>query len=178
MTGRKEWKKAIQQMRKALESLPSEKERDELVKAIGEIVLVLTQLSDALVALPTAEEADRAREALDRLEFIVDTNPLLRGHSGKSAPSKTKKVRHSATAKPLPESIGQEIQSLRKAGYRVRDVLEERGYTKEVLRQILAGLGRRVPGSASRREMIDQIVAALDVERTYKGLGNPEDAGS
>ena len=178
MTNVKEWKKMIRQMRGVLDELPSAQEKDELVRAISEVIQMLTQLNEALVALPTAEEAARAKEALDRLEFVVNTNPLLRSAGSKRKPAsrKSKEGRLGSSAEAPLTDIQQEIQLLRKSGSGVRDHLAGKRYTKDVLRQILAGLGRRAASSASKRELVEQVVTALDVERTYEGIGNAGDA--
>jgi len=170
MSSVKKWRKVTNQLRLVLESLPSSEERDELVTAINEIVKILTQLSSSLNNLPTVEEATRAKEALEKLEFILEHNVLLR-----QKPSKAKQKRDEKAprlAKISREDIQREIQILTQLSEEEmkKRLKQSKNYSKEFLRLILSELGRRVSSKATKQEMIDQITIAITTKRTYEGL--------
>ena len=85
MSNVKQWRSLTQNLRKLLDELPSPSEREESVRTINELLAFLGDLSNVFGAMPTTEEASKAKEALLNLESIVNRNPILRGANGKTA---------------------------------------------------------------------------------------------
>ena len=179
MSSIKQWRSLTQNLRKVLDELPSPSEREESIRSINELVSVLGDLSNALGAMPTSEEASRAKESLARLESIINTNPLLRG--GSSTKTTKPQVRNGAIPyhadSPVPkEVIEQNIADLSAMPeIAMRSELEDsRRYPNGFLRVMLAHLGRRAPSRGVKSEMIDEIVVTLVNRRTLEGIsGRP-----
>jgi hypothetical protein len=170
MSNIKAWNKVMRQLKGLLDALPPREDRDELVRVINEIVSVLTQVGSSLSTLPTSEEAAEAKEALGKLEFILNRNPLLRGVA-----LKAKRERVSRVSQPVEtsrEDILQEIEALAQLseGDLRTQLNQDERYSKEFLRSILSELGRKAPSRASKGQIIDQIVVAITTRRTYEGL--------
>lgn len=170
MSNIKNWNKVVRQLKSFLEALPQREERDELVKTLKEIVHVLNNVADSFNSLPTSEEAAKAKEAVERLEFILKHNPFLRGVSFKGRQGLVTKF-------PQPIQISKEdtineieaLTNLSEKDLRRRLNQNER-YSKEFLRSILSELGRKTQSKATKGEMIDQILVAISTRRTYEGL--------
>lgn len=171
MTNFKEWGKMIRQLKELLEVLPSQEEREEVVSAIKEIMTILSQIGDSLSSLPTREEAAKAREGLERLEFVLERNPLLRSVSFKEV--KPKPVPKASQPTEIPqESVLREVEELTQLPeeqLQMRLSQDER-YSKRFLLSILSALGRQVSSKATKKEIIDQIVVTIVNRRTYEGL--------
>jgi hypothetical protein len=171
MSSIKAWKKLVHQLRRLLESLPPREERDELVRAINEIVDTLSQVSSSLSSLPASEEASEARAALEKLEFILNRNPLLRDISFKAKPKRIS-FKISPPIQISREEVLHEIEVLSKLS---KDELrihlsQDIRYSKKFLSLILSELGRSVPSKATKDQIIDEIVTAITTRRTYEGL--------
>ncbi len=175
MSDLKQWKSLTLSVRKTLDGLPSSDEREETVRAINELVKFLSDLSSAFGAMPTVEEAARAKEALASLESIINRNPMLRrGPNGKTA-----KPRAGNDSKPISangsfseEVIMQTIADLSvMPEIAMRSELEDaKRYSNSFLKAILTHLGKRAPSKGVKSEMIDQLVATLVNRRTLEGI--------
>lgn len=179
MSNIRQWKSLTQNLRKVLDDLPSSAERAETVKAINELVSALEKLGNALGAMPSAEEAARAKESLTKLENIVIRNPLMRGASnGKSEKPRPRAANGSKPTKPAQvfptEVIGQTLASLKgMTADAMRSELEDaKRYSNDYLKALLSGLGRRVSGKGVKGEMIEQLVATIVNDRTLEGISN------
>jgi hypothetical protein len=142
MSNIKNWNKVVRQLKSVLEALPQHEERDELVKTLKEIVHVLNNVADSFSSLPTSEEAAKAKEAMERLDFILKHNPLLRGVSFKGRSGRVTKIPKSIQISR--EDTIHEIEALTylsEEDLRTRLNQNER-YSKEFLRSILSELGR------------------------------------
>ena len=175
MSNLKQWRSLTQNLRKVLDELPSSSERKESVNAINELMAVLGDLSNAFGAMPSIEEASKAKEALMELENIVNRNPILRRISnGKAVKPRANGVNKS----PKPdgffseEVIRQTIADLNEMPETtMRSELENaKRFPNSFLKAILSHLGRRVPSKGVKSEMVDQLVATLINRRTYRGL--------
>lgn len=183
MTNVRKWQGVIRQLKVLLETLPSPEERDVIVRGIRGIVDVLDELGRSLGNLPTSTEAAKAKDALERLENILGRNPLLRVGSPKtketSAPKPTQR-----RVKPLEGSIPKDgilreidaLSQLPEGALRNR-LHQQSHYSKDLLRLILAELGRRTPSKVTRNEMIEQIVVTIVNRRTYEGLRGSQRGG-
>ena len=179
MSNVRQWKSLTQNLRKVLDDLPSSAEREESVKAINELVTVLGDLRDAFGAMPSAEEAARAKESLAKLENIVIRNPLMRGASnGKSERPRPRAVNGSKPPKTVQvfpaEVMGQTLANLKElSANAMRSELEDaKAYSNDHLKALLSSLGRRVSGKGVKSEMIEQLVAAVVNDRTIQGISN------
>lgn len=176
MTNVRQWRTLTSNLRKVLDELPSPSEKEESVQAINELVTVLGDLGSAFGAMPTSEEASKAKESLAKLESIVNRNPILRGGSnGKKAKPRTA-TNGNRPAKQAPffpeEVIAQTITDLDEMPEAaMRSELEDgKRFTNSFLKAILSHLGRRPPSKGVRVEMVEQLVATLINRRTYRGL--------
>ena len=175
MTNVRQWRSLTQNLRRILDELPSSKEREESVKAINELMTVLENFSAAFGAMPSTEEASKAKESLAKLESIVNRNPILRGgFNGKTAKPR---ARNGSKAPKqdnyFPEEvIVQTISDLDKMPeITMRSELDDtRRFPNSFLKAMLSHLGRRVPSKGVKSEMVDQLVATLINRRTYRGL--------
>lgn len=175
MSSIKNWNKVVRQLKAILEAFPKQEERDELVKTLKEMVHVLNNVADSLISLPTTEEAAKAKEAMERLEFIMKHNPLLRKVSFKTSPERGTKV-----PKPIQISREDTLHEIEKLTHLSEEDLrkrlnQEELYSKGFLRSILSELGRKTQSKASKGEMIDQILTAISTKRTYEGLRGERD---
>ena len=63
MSTMKQWKSLTLQLKKIFEDLPSEKEREEIVGSINNLMKMLEEVGKSVVSMPTEEEASRAKDA-------------------------------------------------------------------------------------------------------------------
>lgn len=176
MTNARKWQGVIRQLKVLLETLPSREERDDIVRGIRGIVDVLDELGRSLGNLPTSTEAAKAKDALERLEDVIGRNPLLRVGVPKrketSAP-KPPRRRIKPSEMPIPkDDILREIDTLSQLpedALRTR-LQQQNHYSRDLLRSILAELGRRTPSKVTRNEMTEQIVVTIINRQTYEGL--------
>ena len=176
MTNVRQWRTLTSNLRKVLDELPSPSEREESVQAINELVTVLGDLGSAFGAMPTSEEASKAKESLAKLESIVNRNPILRASSN----GKTAKPRAATNGnKPIKQTpsypeevVTQTLADLDKMPETaMRSELEDgKKFTNSFLKAMLIHLGRRPPSKGVRVEMVEQLVATLINRRTYRGL--------
>ena len=172
-----QWKSLTQNLKRVLDGLPSPDEKEESIKAINELVSVLENLGKAFGAMPTVDEASRAKESLAQLENIVSRNPVLRGGSNgettKPRPRASNGSKPSKTVPSYPEQVvAQTITDLDKMPENaMRSELEDaKHFTNSYLRAVLSHLGRSVSSKSVRSEMVDQLVSTLVNRRTYRGL--------
>ena len=175
MSNVKQWRSLTQNLRKVLDELPSQSEREESVRAINELISVLNQMGSTFGAMPTAEEASKARECLVKLENIVNRNPFLRaGSNGRKAkPQAQNGSRPPKTEVLFPEEIiTQTIVDLSvMTEVTMRSELEDvKRYSNSFLKAMLNHLGRRAPSRGVKSEMVDEIVATLINRRTLEGI--------
>ncbi len=177
MSNVREWKSLTQNLRKALDGLPSSAERADSVKAIGELVSVLEELGSAFGAMPSLEEASKAKESLANLESIVSRNPILRGGTnGKMAKQRNRGANGSRPSSSEPtypeELVSRSIADLDKLPEDAMrgELGNAREFPNSYLKAVLSHLGRRVPSKSVRAEMVDQLVSTLVNRRTYRGL--------
>ena len=169
------WKSLTQQVRRLLDELPASTERDEVIGSLKQLISVLEDLTKALGALPTAEEAARAKESLAKLESIVDSNPLLRRQPAKNSPSLPTRKRTDSAQAGSSFSHGIVAGKIERLGTMsesaLRNALENpRDYPNSLLRALLGHLGRKVPSKGVRREMVEQLAVTIINRRTYEGL--------
>lgn len=172
MTDVRAWRKCLRELKWLMDSLPSKEEVAELVSAVGCIINILNDLNESLQHLPTSEEAKKAQEAVERLEIILERNPLIRGGKISKARSEDRDTQVSSLPRIPSEHVVQEIKVLEKLP---EDTLRERlshskQYSKDFLVAILAALGRKAPSKANRKQIVEQIVTAITTRRTYEGL--------
>ncbi len=175
MSNVKQWRSLTLSVRKTLDELPSPDEREETVRALNELVAFLGDLSNVFGAMPTTEEASKAKEALVNLESIVNRNPALRGGSnGKSAKPR---VRNGSKPTQAASSFSEEVIEQTIAGLSalpegaMRSELEDsKRFPNSFIKAILTHLGRRAPSKGVKGEMIDQLVATLINRRTLDGI--------
>lgn len=176
MTNTRKWQGVIRQLKVLLETLPSPEEKDEIVRGITGIVSMLDELGRSLGNLPTSTEAAKAKDALERLEDVLGRNPLLRVGAPKwreSCAPKAPRRRIKPSEVSIPkDNILREIETLSQLpedALRTRLQQQDR-YSIDLLRSILAELGRRTPSKVTRKEMIEQVVVTIINRRTYEGL--------
>ena len=175
MSNIKQWRSLTQNLRKVLDELPSPSEREESVRAINELIAVLNDIGSAFGAMPTAEEAARAREYLVKLENIVNRNPLLRaGPNGRKAKpqaqngSKPSKLEASFPEEVITQSIA-DLSVMTEVTMR-SELDDAKRYSNSFLKALLTHMGRRAPSRGVKSEMIDEIVATLINRRTLEGI--------
>lgn len=175
MSNFRKWQSVLRQVRLITADLPSPEEKAEILRGIADIIDVLNALGKSLGGLPTSAEADYAKAALEKLEYILGRNPLLRGGSPRPKKRIAPKLATPADKPALPsipkEDILREIENLsRLPEDKLRTTLQQERYSKGLLRLMLNELGRRVPVKATRKEMAEQLAVALINRQTYEGL--------
>lgn len=174
----KDWQVIFKRFKKLIDALPTAEEKRQLSKSINEIVSFFTELNTVFQNLPTKEEAEKAKNALDKFENILQRNPLLKEVlSPKKQASKSAKKRSTKQKKVIEfpdEQLENEIQYfLTLSEEKLRSTLtQEKKYTNNYLSALLGKLGWRVPKKATKKELIDQIVTTIVNLRTYRGLRN------
>ena len=176
MSNVKQWKSLTLSVRKTLDELPSPDEREETVKALNELVTFLSDLSSAFGAMPTTEEALKAKEALATLEGVMGRNPILRGGSnGKnSRPRVSNGTKPPQADRSFPEEVIEQTLtdlSVLPEGAMRSELDDSKKFPNSFIKAMLTHLGRRVPSKGVKSEMIDQLVATLINRRTLEGIG-------
>lgn len=169
----KKWSKNIHILKEFFKTLPSKGELDEILKLIKELIEFLKQIETSLSNLPTSEEAERARNALERLSFILEHNQLL-----KNITSQTRLHKQRVTSSSIPEekAVVELVSNLfQLPEEKLREVLNEEKYSKKFLLAILLHLGRKVPSKISKKQAIEQIITHIITKRTYEGLMGKSD---
>ena len=175
MSNLKQWKSLTLSVRKTLDELPTLDEREETVNALNELVTFLSDLSSAFGAMPTTDEALKAKEALTTLEGVMGRNPILRGGSN----GKTSRPRASNGTKPPQTDSSFPVEVIEQAladlsvlpeGAMRSELDDSKRFPNSFLKAMLTHLGRRAPSKGVKSEMIDQLVATLINRRTLDGI--------
>jgi len=168
------WKNIIYRSKKILQQLPTEAERNEIVKEINEIIEFLSKANDFVKSLPTLEEANKANETLKRFEDILERNPLIKKvlsgkHQYKKSPVSSDKKR------PLMKLNSEEVESkinefMKMSRSALSAHLQQQYYSKKELMTLLSGLMESAPKNAPKKELIARIIAAVTNRKTFMGL--------
>jgi hypothetical protein len=135
----------------------------------------LESIRDIFVNMPSLEEAEKAKDALLKLEEIFERNPLVRdiifGISVKRKKDKVS-IKSDKKIEISDEVIEKELDALRKLSEQeIKNFLNnEKKYSKSFLTAIAGKLGRRVSSKTTRKELIDSIATIITNVRTYEGL--------
>jgi len=166
----REWKNNIKKLQDLMQQLPTKSDVLEFIETLDELIKFLSDLKDKLQFLPTFEEASLAKDALQKIDEILDRNPLLQDillgqkvqkKSIKRIPKEQKDViSHSAIVHKL---FNLPIDNL-------FDFLNSQGLTNKELRKILQELGDEPPSRMTKMQLINRIVTIVTNQRTYDGL--------
>jgi len=161
-------------LKKILEQLPEKKEKEEIITGINELIKFLDRINKSFETLPTLEEAKKAKNTLEKLENILERNPLIeeiflsKRQKKVSKPSIIDSTQEKGTSKEIKEEVERFLKmpedELRSC------LLKEKRYTKKTLIAILSELGIRVSKKTLKKQLIEEIVTTIVNSRTYKGL--------
>jgi hypothetical protein len=175
LTNIKQWKSLTSQLGKVLTDLPTFKEREEIISSLKNLINVLGELNTAIGMLPTAEEAFKAKEALSKLESVINNNPLLRSQGPRRS---LKTVSRKRINGMQPEHI-YPIEQIEKTLERISrmpegsirsELINSKDIPNALLKAILTHLGRRTSEKSPRNELVEQLIVTIVNKRTYQGL--------
>lgn|GEM_PF-5145918 len=174
MSSIKQWKSLTLQLNRIFDELPSTIERDEMLESINRLNLFLDELGKSLSALPTKDEASRARESLVKLEHILNSNPLLRTYTSGGKKSHIRTTKNNSSIKPPQVTFNIALDLERYVAMSEADLRQELSDPKKIsnnmLRAILTYLGRKITSKSTRKDMSEQLIVAIVNQRTYQGL--------
>jgi hypothetical protein len=152
-----EWPRALKALRAAMESLPSEEEIAESVRAIDEIMAFLTDLRRRLSEQPAR------REDLQKATLLLES--FLSGHRGQVLFTESRKTGRAAQGENADVGeLRHELEQLPLEDVRAR-LLDESLYPVAMLRELARELGLRLDARLPRADLADAI---------YKrGFANP-----
>jgi len=165
----------LRKIKEILDLLPTQQEKIAIVDSLRTLISFLDGLKDIFINMPSIEEAEKAKEALLKLENVLQRNPLIK----EIIMGKSMKIKKDApSAKPerrieiSEDIVEKELERLKEVPEsEIRNILRnEKRYTKKLLSAISEKLGRRVSSKATKRELIENIATTIINMRTYEGL--------
>lgn len=163
-------------------SLPSEEERDEVLRTLRGTRDLLDEVQRLLQDLPTLESSQELSHAMTRLEVIAAearSNPgvsrMLRLRKSGTAGGKRPKEDSDPAARV--RSLWESVRTLEKS--EIARSLERSGEPVRVLKAFAGNLGLRVRSSERRADLIQRIATHIENERNYRLLrGETPEAAS
>ncbi len=160
-------------MRTLLDSLPSEKEKAELLHTLKEAQEFLSDLSALVEAVPTMESSAELSAGLSRLyalEGRTQTSGGLRRMMGLRSPPSAKPARPATTDAVVERamSLQQQLDKLDNDG--VQDLLEFSAEHVSVLVELARRLGMRARGKERKLDLARRIATYVINNRSYRSL--------
>lgn len=162
-----------------IEILPNKEDLENLVNSLNEIIKYLDKINKILINMPTDQEAIKTREALKKLEIILNRNPMLsevlkKKKSTKKAIKKEEVIIKNINKEIPKEKVNEHINKLLELPeVEMRNYLEDNKdkiFTNKLLIEILLNLGVKVSKKTTKKELINHIVNTIINNRTYQGL--------
>ena len=160
-----------------LKSLPSEKEKKELVKILSETQAFVNDLQVLIETIPTTESSRCLSQGLSRLDILADRadkNTRLRrlmGLRGSQSP-KVKNVKGSEDTKSRATRLEQRINITDSSG--IINVIEQSREPVIVLTALAASLGLRTRKKERKAELVERIATRITNQRGYRLLGGDD----
>lgn len=179
MSDIKRFELMLKKIKEILNSLPTNKERTEIIQGLKSIISFLDGLKDIFANMPSIEEAEKAQHALLNLENILQRNPLIKEIIIGKPVKARKETLFAKTQKMIEiseEIVEKELERLQKLPENeIRQLLsDEKKYNKKLLSAISEKLGKRVSSRTTKKELIENITVSIINMRTYKGLMGPQ----
>lgn len=164
----------IRGLQTALESLPTEQEKQQLVDSLEQLRSFIDELGKSVASIPTAETMADARTALERLERVyvkANTSPWLAatigGRPGSKRRSDTRPL--SDDEKQEGQRLAQELSELPTDQVEAK-LLDENQYPGRYLRAVAQVFGIRSTKGFSRESLAHQIAMKVANARGYRAL--------
>lgn len=162
----------IRGLQAALESLPSEQEKRQLVASLDRLRGFIDELRESVVRVPTGESMADARAALERLEQVyvkASSSPWLattigiapKRKSGTTPLSDDEKQKGQRLAQALAELPADQVEA---------NLLDENKYSGRSLRAVAQAFGIRSTKGFSRESLAHQIAMKVANARGYRAL--------
>jgi len=159
------WRKILKKAEELLMLVPTKEELQEFRIAVEQLIQELTRLEHEIHKLPSQREVDVAKNALIRIEGIMEH---YRRHSPHKTPTRKKEKLSDVQ---ITEDIVAEVRTLKELSENALiSELHNKKYTNSKLALILKCLGRRASTRAKKEQLITEIVSAITSSRTYEGL--------
>ena len=165
----------VENIRKALSSLPSKAEKEELEVGCTALIEFLAELKNNIASIPSTEEVTSIRQQLQRMEDFInkaESDPVLRTALGLQKPAAKKRVSYMVTEddrhkarKALDAFDSMQLDEIR------RRLGNEEMYTIRELRAIATELGIRSIQRLSRIDLVHRIATKIANFRGYQSLG-------
>ena len=160
-------------MRALLTSLPSNEEKDELMRTLNEAQNFLEELRLLVESIPTLESSQELAEGLSRLDILAERarrDGGLRRLMGFRDPSKSmaKRPASSADSEARARRLEQELARLEAPDIVV--ALERSGEPLLVLTELAAHLGLKTRSKERKAELIGRIATHVSNWRGYRLL--------
>jgi hypothetical protein len=175
MNSVKKFKTIFSRIKESLNLLTTNEEKKEIVNGFKEIISFLESLKDVFINMPSLEEAEKAKDAIIKLESIIEKNPLIKeiifGKPAKYKKSPTP-VKPQKKIEISGELVEKKLGELKKhSEEEIKNLLDnEKDYPKPLLIAIAEKLGRRVSSKTTRKELITNIATMITNIKTYEGL--------
>ena len=174
MTNLKRFRILFSKIKDNLNFLPTNDEKKAIIEGLREIIGFLEGIKDIFVNMPSLEEAEKARDALVKLDEIFERNPLVRDILfGVSVRKKDiGSIKPEKKIEISDEDIEKELESLKKLSEQeIKNFLNnEKKYPKSLLIAIAKKLGGRVSSKITRKHLIENIATIITNVKTYEGL--------
>lgn len=160
-------------IRAFVRSLPSDEEKEELLRTLRSARLFLDEVQSLVESLPTVETSRDLSHAMSRLDGLAArsrTSPGLARVLGmpKAPGTRVNGPQSEAAVRGRAERLEDEIRDLRRA--EIVGVLERAGDRMVVLRALAAGLGLPVGSGERKGVLIERIASHIENERSYRML--------
>lgn len=160
-------------VRAFVRSLPSDEEKEELLRTLRSARLFLDEVQSLVEGLPTVESSKDLSHAMSRLDGLAArsrTSPGLARVLGmpKTPGTKVGGPHDDADVRARAEGLEGETRDLRRA--EIVGVLERAGDRMVVLRALAARLGLPVGSGERKGVLIERIASHIENERGYRLL--------
>lgn len=159
-------------MRALLTSLPSNEEKDELIRTLNEAQSFLEELRLLVESIPTLESSQQLAEGLSRLDILADrarNDGGLRRLMGLREPkSRAKRPATPADSEARARKLEQGVAHLE--GQDIAVALERSGEPLSVLIELAGQLGLKTRSKERKVELIGRIATHMSNWRGYRLL--------
>ncbi len=156
-----------------LTSLPSEKEKSELIQTLSEAQSFLKELQQLVETVPTTESSRKLSEGLSRLDILAERAysdvglRRLLGLRGTAA-SKTKRGVSPEDAELRSRELEQKLTDTETSD--VEEALKKSGEPMSVLTNLATLLGMRTLSKERKADLIKRIAVHIENQRGYSIL--------
>ena len=163
-------------------SLPSEEEREEVLRTLRGTRDLLDGVQRLVQDLPTLESSQELSHAMTRLDVLAAearSNPGVSRMLGisKSGAAGGKRPKEDSDPTARVRSLWESVRTLEKS--EIARSLERSGESVSVLKAFASNLGLRVRSSERRADLIQRIATHIENERNYRLLrGETPEAAS